>query len=152
MVINGEKQENKIITKRLFLGEYQPNLTKGARLALPKKIREVFGENNRIILSRGFENCIFGFTPDAWEIESQKNLDASTGDKRSRMLKRYLFSGSYEIDLDAQGRVVLPKSLLTYSGLQEESGAMLIGAGDHFEIWDKDSWGKIFETLEGQVL
>jgi len=42
--------------------------------------------------------------------------------------------------LDAQGRVVLPKSLLTYSGLQEESGAMLIGAGDHFEIWDKDSW------------
>lgn len=152
MVINGEKQVQDLTTNQLFLGEYQPNLTKGARLALPKKIREVFGKNNRIILSRGFEKCIFGFTLSAWENESRKSIENSSSDKRSRMLKRYMFSGAYEVEIDTQGRVVLPKSLLTYSSLLTEKESLLIGAGDHFEIWNKRDWDKMFSIIEGQVL
>jgi MraZ protein len=148
MVKNGEIEE---IKTTLFLGEYQPNITPGGRLALPKKIREVLN-NSTVVLSRGFENCIFGYTKKDWVKESEKVLTAPSSDKKARMLKRYMFSGAYELEFDSQGRTILPKTLMEYSKLKEDSEVILIGAGDHFEIWNKSLWEQSFENIEEQVL
>ena len=145
MVNNGEN------SRQFFLGEYQPNVTVGARIALPKKIREVIGEN-RVVLSRGFEKCIFGYTKQTWQEESEKTLISPISDKKARMLKRYVFSGAYELTMDSQGRVVLPKTLLEYSDLKDDCAAVIIGAGDHFEIWNKDYWVSTFDRIEQEVL
>jgi len=59
---------------KMFLGEYQPNLTDGSRLALPKKLREqILGDE--VVLSRGFEKCIFVYDKQDWLNESQKQID-----------------------------------------------------------------------------
>lgn len=152
MVKDGETNSEFQITKQLFLGEYQPNLTQGSRLALPKKYRDIFGKANTVVLSRGFEKCIFGYTKDDWEEESRKSTASSSSDRKSRMLKRYMFSGAYEVEFDSQGRMILPKQLMQYAGLESEDDVIIVGAGDHFEIWNQSSWNNLLSEIEQNIL
>lgn len=151
MVKNGENGKNKNSNLRLFLGEYQPNITGGARIALPKKIRDVVGSENTIVLSRGFEKCIAGYTIEYWQKESEKALTSTLGDRKARLLKRYMFSGAFDLEFDGQGRVVMPKSLMDYANISEGDEVLLVGAGDHFEIWNKKLWEDSISLIESEI-
>ena len=131
MVKNGET------INQLFLGEYNPSFAKGNRLALPKKLREAI-LGNTVILVRGLEKCVYGFDKNQWMIEANKHIDLSLFDQESRKLKRYLYSGASETDLDGQGRFVLPTNLIEYASLTDQ--IYIVGAGDHFEIWNSTNW------------
>ena len=129
----------------MFLGEYQLNFNGKGRLILPKKLRQDLG-GNEIILTRGFEGCIWGFSREKFEEEAKKQLEISATEERARMLRRYIFSSSVPTELDNQGRFVIPAVLLGYANLNEE--VVLIGAGDHFEVWEKDLWKKHLAIIE----
>ncbi len=129
----------------MFLGEYQLKFTGQGRVILPKKLREAI-IGREIILSRGFEGCIWGFDKKTWEEEAGKQLEISALEKEARNLRRYLFSSSIQVDLDEQGRFVIPGSLLTYAKIRGE--VILVGCGDHFEIWDNVSWEEESKRLE----
>lgn len=130
---------------KMFLGEYRPNITEGGRLALPKKIREqVRGEG--LILSRGFEKCLFGYDREDWTAEAEKQVALPISDPSVRTLKRYMFSGAAEVEFDDQGRVVLPQSLKEYAQIGSE--VVVIGAGDHFEIWNQANWQEHLKSIE----
>lgn len=133
---------------QLFLGEYNPSFTKGNRLALPKKLREAIS-GNTVILVRGLEKCVYGFDKNQWMIEVNKHIDLSLFDAESRKLKRYLYSGATETDLDGQGRFVLPNNLIEYANLSEE--VYVIGAGDHFEIWQGTNWKENLNRISSEL-
>jgi len=124
---------------KMFLGEYQPNITEGSRLALPKKLREQI-TGDEIILSKGFEKCIFVYDKEDWVTEAQKQIENPITDSRTRDLKRYMYSGASETTIDSQGRVVLPSNLKDYAKIEKKT--IVIGAGDHVEIWDFDNWSE----------
>ena len=133
---------------RMFLGEYQPNITEGSRIVLPKKLREqVRGDD--LILSKGFEKCIFVYDKEDWVTEAQKQVENPISDAKTRDLKRYMYAGASESAIDSQGRIVLPASLLSYAEINKKTA--VVGAGDHEEIWDLDNWnariGKISQEL-----
>ena len=133
---------------RMFLGEYQPNITEGSRIALPKKLRDqITGEE--VILSRGFEDCIFVYDKQDWIAESNKQVENPITDARTRDLKRYMYAGASEASIDNQGRIVIPGNLIDYAKLDKETA--VIGAGDHIEIWSLDSWKKHLEKISGQL-
>lgn len=132
----------------MFLGEFQQNITEGARLALPKKIREKIG-GKLVVLAKGFEKCIFGYRQEDWELESQKQLEVPISDAKIRNLKRYMYSGASEVSLDGQGRFILPPNLKSYAGILEK--VTVIGAGDHFEIWDGEAWAKHLMVIEEEA-
>jgi MraZ protein len=133
---------------KMFLGEYQPNITEGNRIALPKKLREqVVGE--QLILAKGFEKCVFVYDREDWAQEWQKQVDNPITDLKTRELKRYVFSGAVDAEIDEQGRFVVPQSLRTYAGLDRE--IMVIGAGDHIELWDKAGWSEHLEKISEEV-
>lgn len=129
----------------MFLGEYQTKFTGKGRVILPKKLREEI-KGNQIILSRGFEGCIFGFDIKAWKKEAEKQLEISATEERARYLRRYLFASSVPVELDSQGRFTVPSALLTYAKAGEE--AVIIGAGDHFEVWNNKFWKKHLKIIE----
>ena len=130
---------------KMFLGKYQPNLTDGSRLALPKKLREqILGDE--VVLSRGFEKCIFVYDKQDWINESQKQVDNPITDLRTRDMRRYMFAGASDSKLDSQGRIVVPTNLLTYAGL--EKNITVIGAGDHIEIWNTENWNSYFDNVQ----
>jgi len=145
-VTNGESQRPP--TMKMFLGEYQPNITEGSRIALPKKLREqINGED--LILSRGFEKCIFVYDKEDWVAEAQKQVENPISDAKTRDLKRYMYASAAEASIDAQGRIVLPSNLLSYAGINKETS--VIGAGDHIEIWNLENWNERFEQISTEL-
>lgn len=130
----------------MFLGEYQTRFTGKGRIVLPKQIRQELGEDKAIVLSRGFEGCIWGFSKKGFAEEAKKQLEISATEMGARYLRRYLFSASILAELDIQGRFIIPANLLTYAKLTQE--AVVIGAGDHFEVWNIDFWKKHLKEVE----
>lgn len=133
----------------MFLGSYKPSFdAKSRRFALPKKIR-IELENDEIVLSLGFDICIFGFDPNSWAKEAKKQLDEPITSKSARDTRRFLFSSAQHLILDNQGRFILPDDLCQFAKI---SKPVVIGAGDHFEIWDENIWTKEKKKLEEVVL
>lgn len=129
----------------MFLGSYKPSFDlKSRRIALPKKIREYLATND-IVLSLGFEKCIFGFDSRDWEKESRSHLREPITEARSRDIRRFLFSAAERLNLDDQGRFVIPVHLLEYAKIKDP---VVIGAGDHFEIWQSTNWQEHKQKLE----
>jgi MraZ protein len=122
---------------KMFLGEYQPNITDGSRIALPKKMREQI-QGDQVILARGFEKCVFIYDKSDWEEEAKKQIENPISDAKTRALKRYMFAGASDTVIDGQGRIVLPQNLKDYAGIDKKTA--VIGAGDHIEVWDSSAW------------
>lgn len=129
---------------KMFLGEYQPNITEGSRIALPKKLREQI-KGDELILSKGFESCVFGYDKEDWLAEAEKQIENPITDSKTRDLKRYMYSGASETAIDSQGRIVIPGNLKEYAKIGKK--VVVIGAGDHIEIWDFDNWNKHSEKI-----
>jgi len=125
----------------MFLGTFTPNLMDKGRIALPKKIREEL-TGARAVLTVGFEECIFGFTEKIWEEVTKSELARPLfSDAVGRDLRRKMCAEAVNIELDAQGRFIIPSSMMEYAGITN-SEVVIIGAGDHFEIWDKKRWAE----------
>ncbi len=131
---------------KLFLGEYDHALDDRGRVTLPRKIREELDERE-VVLAKGFDPCIFGFDRGSWEKEAAKHLEAPVTDEKARNLRRYLFSGAEKVEVDKLGRILLPALLKEYALIARE--VVVIGAGDHFEIWDNTKWGHHAALLTG---
>lgn len=128
----------------MFLGSWEPSFDKlNRRIALPKKIRGYLA-TSELILTFGFEKCIFGFDTKAWEKESKKQLELPLTDRVARSNRRLFFSSAERVILDAQGRFVIPGDLHKFAKIQKP---IIIGAGDHFEIWDRQKWLRQKEIL-----
>ena len=129
----------------LFLGEYDQSLDDRGRVTLPRKIRqEITGEE--IVLARGYEGCIFGFDKSSWEKEAGKHLDTPVTDEKGREVRRYLFAGAEKVGIDKLGRILLPAQLKEHGLITRE--VKVIGAGDHFEIWDTARWREYADKLD----
>jgi len=129
----------------MFLGEYKHNLTKGNRLALPSKIRNAI-TGNELVLAKGFEPCILGYQKATWEEMSKMEMAKPVSEREARQIRRQLFAGAVLLEIDQQGRMVVPKGLLDYAGIKNE--AIVIGAGDHFEIWEGKTWQDYLAKIE----
>lgn len=131
---------------KLFLGEYVHSLDDRGRVTLPRKIRQELGERE-VVLSRGFDACIFGFDKERWEKEANKQLEVPVTDGKARELRRYLFAAAERVEIDKLGRLLVPAQLKEYASIGQD--VVIIGAGDHFEIWDKTSWEQYSTKLTG---
>lgn len=122
---------------KLFLGEYDHRLDERGRVTLPRKIRVELGERE-LVLTKGFDECIFGYDLAAWEKEATKQLETPVTTEEGRALRRYVFAGAVKVETDKLGRVVMPTHLKEYADIVDE--VKIIGAGDHFEIWKMKTW------------
>ncbi|HKZ35035.1 MAG TPA: division/cell wall cluster transcriptional repressor MraZ [Patescibacteria group bacterium] len=132
----------------MLLGEHTPNFTGKGRIALPKKMREQM-QGTEVVLTKGFEPCVFGYQKSVWEKQAEKQLEQSVTAGTARALRRYLFSGASIVSFDHQGRIVVPESLLSYAGITED--VIVIGAGDHFELWNTKSWKEYLQRIEREA-
>jgi len=121
----------------VFFGEYQLSFTAPGRIVLPKKIRELL-KGNVFILTKGFNSCLAGFDRDDWEKRTQELVQVSLLEQDNLEKRRFLFSSTVYLEIDDQGRFVIPKNLLEYADLKGK--VIVVGVGDHFEIWNQDKW------------
>ena len=62
-----------------------------------------------------------------------------------RAFSRFLFSGSFEVETDQQGRILLPAAIRDWSGVSSE--AVVAGARDHVEIWEPGRWARSQQVM-----
>lgn len=127
----------------VFFGEYQVNFSGTGRLLLPKKVRELL-KGNVFILTKGFGNCLSGYDKDDWEKRASELLNPSLLQPTDMNERRSIFSAMTYLEIDDQGRFVVPKNLLEYGRLKDR--VIIIGVGDHFEIWSYEEWKKYAHT------
>jgi len=122
----------------MFFGTYPNIKVDKRRLSLPKKIRsELLGD--KVVLTSGFDDgCIFGYEENIWQETSKAELVNPIKDAQSRKTRRQMFAEASIEDLDEHGRTIIPQNLAEIAQLKEE--VLIIGAGDHFEIWDTKNW------------
>ena len=120
----------------MFIGEYTHNIDTKKRLALPSKFRGELG--SRVIITRGLDTCLFAYPVRVWETIAEKLAKLPMGDPETRSFVRLLLAGAADIEVDSQGRVVLPEYLRAYAGM--EKSVVVAGLYDRIEIWDEEKW------------
>ena len=113
-----------------FVGEYRVTFSGQGRIIIPKKIREALGSGKTFTLTKGFDSCLSGFRNADWEKAANELISQSSLEMQKSETKRHLFSSAAIVEIDNQGRFVIPKNLLDYAGLSNK--AAIIGVGDHF--------------------
>jgi len=131
-----------------FLGEYGPNITEGSRIALPKKLRKHI-RGDEVVLSKGFEKCVFIYDREDWVNLAQKRVESPRGEASTEALERYLYTSATESPIDSQGRLVIPANLLDYAEIDKETA--VLGVGDHIEVWDRQNWEKYLERVTEEI-
>lgn len=134
----------------LFLGEYRVTFTGQGRIVIPKKIREALAEAKTFTLTKGFDRCLSGFRNEEWEKGAGELMSNSVLEMQKVEMKRHLFSSATTLEIDDQGRVVIPKNLLEYADLTGKE-AVLIGVGTYFEIWSPAKWTPYIKEVEGNI-
>lgn len=129
----------------MFLGTYILTFSGKGRVILPKKFRlELHG--SEVVMMKGMDGGLWGFSASGWEEFSKNQLGVPVTNEEGRRLRRKFFPNAEKCELDIQGRFVIPELLLKSSLLKEKM--VLIGAGDHFEIWNNDAWLKMVNKGE----
>ena len=118
----------------MFIGEYYHSLDEKGRVNFPAKLREELGE--QFVITKGLDGCLSAYSMEKWERMSE--AVAALPQAKARDLKRFMFSAATVVNPDKQGRVIIGQTLRTYANINKEMA--VIGASDHVEIWDKDTW------------
>jgi MraZ protein len=122
----------------LFLGQYEHGLDDKSRLFLPSRFREKNTEA-RFIMTQGLERCLFLFPPAAWESLAAKLDNLPLSNKvQERAFKRTLLAAASEVEVDSQGRILIPQMLRDYAQIRRN--AVVLGVLQHVEIWSKERW------------
>ena len=127
----------------MFLGEFEHSIDDKGRVAVPARFREELAEG--IILTRGFETCLQAFPRATWEVLRQSVSSLSIGTAEARDLRRLLFSGAAEVEVDRQGRILISQNLRESAKLREQ--VVMVGMDTYFEIWASDTWQNVLNTL-----
>lgn len=127
-----------------------------ARVTLPAAFRkEMLEGDSKTIYLVPMKESVEGFTPAAFEswVDSLFDRDGEGFNARNRkdvVLRRSLTSRAVPVDVDSAGRVALGKLDASKPGTREKYGltgdVTIIGADDHFEVWNTEMWN---EQLEG---
>jgi MraZ protein len=127
----------------MFIGEYSHNLDDKGRLAIPVKFRNQVKKG--AVVTRGLDNCLFLYTKSEWEKLAEKLAALPISQANSRAFARLMLAGAMDVEVDKQGRVILPEYLRQFAGLKKE--VVLAGLYSRIEIWDSEKWN----TYKGQT-
>ena len=120
----------------MLLGEYELRIDHKGRVAIPVRFRETF--RGGLVLSRGFDKCLIAYTTLEWAKVAEKLVALPLTQLNPRRISRFTFSGAFDLELDRQGRVIIPLTLRQYAEINDE--VIVVGAYSHLQIWSKELW------------
>lgn len=119
----------------MFMGEYNHTIDAKGRLIVPAKFREELGE--AFVITNGNDGCLNIYTEEAWETFLGK-LKLLPNNRDTRSIVRKFVSQANRVEVDKQGRILIPTVLRDYAELDKD--VVLAGAIDKIEVWDKSRW------------
>lgn len=128
----------------MFFGTYAHCLDDKGRLVIPRKMREEAGV--KIFIMKGFDGALSIYKQISFEKLVEEFNTLPFNKKSNRDYLRIQLASTCELEIDKAGRIQIPQMLLNKYGISKE--VMVIGAGDHIEIWDKTQYEKYLKEVE----
>ncbi len=120
----------------MFMGEYNHTVDTKGRLIVPSKFREQLGDE--FVVTKGMDGCLFVYANDDWNAFEQKLTSLPLINKEARKFARFFLAGAASVEVDKQGRILLPTNLRQFAGLEKD--VVLVGVGSRIEIWSLENW------------
>ncbi|MDD2757769.1 MAG: division/cell wall cluster transcriptional repressor MraZ [Patescibacteria group bacterium] len=130
----------------MFIGEYSHNLDDKGRLAVPVKFRPDLEDG--AVVTRGLDSCLFLYTKKEWAKLAEKLAALPISQSNSRAFARLMLAGAMDVDMDKQGRVVVPEYLRQFAGMKKN--VVVAGLYNRLELWDEESWEKYKNQTEAE--
>lgn len=126
-----------------FLGEFECKLDAKSRLSMPATLRKSLdpAAQEKFVVNRGFESCLSLYPYNEWLKISAEINKLNRYNKKNREFMRYFYRGAMELSLDAAGRLLLPKRLMEYAGIDKE--IILSAYSNIVEVWDKTKFDNL---------
>ena len=119
---------------RMFMGEYNHTIDAKGRLIVPSKFRETLGDT--FVVTKGLDGCLFVYDNEEWGIFEEKLKSLPITNKEARQFVRFFLAGAAEVEVDKQGRILVPNVLREFAELNKD--VVLIGVASRIEIWRKE--------------
>lgn len=132
----------------MFLGEFTYTLDDKGRLTLPAKFRSALAAG--VVITRGLDGCLFIFSQSYFETLAQRAAEIPLTHAEGRSFARMLFSGAADVEIDKQGRVLIPQGLREFAHLSGE--VIVAGVNTRIEVWAVEAWKSQRERFEGGAL
>lgn len=120
----------------MLIGEFRNKIVDGFRVAFPKKFRQELGE--KFILAQGYEGCLIAVSESQWHLLVRGAATGPFASQSVRDTSRFLLGSAAEVELDGQGRFVVPENLRDYAAISGEIS--FLGLGRWVELWDLNKW------------
>lgn len=131
----------------MFIGEYRHTIDDKGRLSVPKKFRSELEKG--LVITKGLDGCLFVYTNAEWEKMSVKLNSLPLTNKNAREFKRHMTSGAMDLEIDGQGRVILPEYLREFGSIKKN--VVVAGVAERIEIWDEATWNEHEIEMSGKT-
>ena len=125
-----------------FTGEHECKLDAKGRLVLPARLKAVLPEASKksIIIRKGFEPNLIIYSLHEFQNIYTRISSLNEFSSEQRKLKRKLFSSISQVDLDSNGRFLLPKGMIRHCNINKD--VILVGMGNVIEMWSPSNYNK----------
>lgn len=120
----------------MFMGEYNHTIDAKGRLIIPSKFREALGDE--FVVTKGLDGCLFVYDNHEWAAFEEKLKALPLTNKDARKFVRFFLAGAGNVEVDKQGRILIPSNLREFATLEKD--VVLVGVGSRIEIWSKEKW------------
>ena len=120
----------------MYFGYYEHSLDDKGRLMIPAKLREGLLPGSPLYILRGFDGCVSVYSEEAFHKLEERLLSLPYEDKEARSMIRNILGSVVALNVDKLGRIQLPTLVLNKYHISHN--VVVLGVGNHFEIWDFD--------------
>jgi MraZ protein len=135
--------------REMFFGSFKYNLDAKGRVSIPSKFRKNLNSeaNETFVMTRGFNRCIFLYPADYWKNVILKRINQIDDfDDKENKFMRMMFELTSDDQLDSQSRLLIPKNLKEFAGIEKE--VFILGANNKIELWNPDIYRQYIESSE----
>lgn len=122
-------------------GEFDHQIDAKNRIRVPSKLK---GDKDKLYFTKGTNGCIFAFYEEVLLEKLAKLEEIAMGDPVKQKGVRAFTKSVRQVDVDSQGRLIVPADLRVYGKLSRD--IKICGAGSHIEIWAKDVFDSYYGT------
>jgi MraZ protein len=122
----------------MFIGEFDYRVDEKGRIPIPPKFRTDELKKEGVVLCPGMDKCITIYPLTEWKKLADSLTSGPIIPSKLRKLNRAIFATAFNVEIDGQGRIVVPSQLRQYAGITEE--VVITGTNTYLELWGKEQW------------
>ncbi len=137
----------------MFQGSQSINVDAKGRMAIPSRYRDVLAaacEGRLVVTANPYDRCLNIYPEPQW-LEVKAKIEAlPNSNKQVRRLQRLVLGNASELEMDGNGRLLLPSILRDYASLDKK--VVLVGLGEKAELWSEESWNELLDESDDEPM